>query len=112
MHHPTPAVVAFHTAGITAAFMAAQANDPNHDAHFEQISEALSGWIGIAEALADAAESLAILMTNEPNPDRLPFVYDLWDLVGESLWRHLPNHSATEAAAHAASAFTPNALHP
>lgn len=90
--------IAMNAAGISDAFARARTGDHDGSDRYVDLANHFSGWIGIAQVLAEAAIEMEVVRVRVGEGadwgDGLPFWYDAWEAVGRALWDELPTRSA------------------
>jgi hypothetical protein len=83
------AAVAVHAAGIADSFVHAKAHDATATARCEFITEEYSGHVGIMQQIAEAAKLMECFRARHSAAatwgGELPYLYDVWDAIAQSL---------------------------
>ncbi|MBK8915912.1 MAG: hypothetical protein IPM64_15185 [Phycisphaerales bacterium] len=88
-----PAAVAVNAAGIADALRCVQSDSAEDDARFEALTEEYGGWIGVLVQVVEAGEVMERYRVKRGWGAKwggdLPYVYDVWDAIAETLWVRL-----------------------
>lgn len=102
------ASIAIYAAGIADAFRLCQCTDGNGVERCDQLTHIFGGWDVVMEQIAEAALCMekhrSALSHNALWGREMPPIYDVWDAIGQGLWKRLGDDDVSRIVARAIAA--------